>query len=43
MLKELDILIDNITKITDAINDKDIVRLQELLEQSHKTKEALGE
>ena len=43
LLKELDILIDNITKITDAINDKDIVRLQELLEQSHKTKEALGE
>ena len=43
LLKELDILIDNITKITDAINDKDIVRLHELLEQSHKTKEALGE
>lgn len=43
LLKELNILIDNITKITDAINESDINRLQDLLEQSHQTKEALGE
>ena len=43
LLKELNILIDNITKITDAINESDINRLQNLLEQSHQTKEALGE
>ena len=43
LLKELSILIENITKITDAINESDINRLQDLLEQSHQTKEALGE
>jgi prephenate dehydrogenase len=43
LLKELEILINNITQITDAIKDSDQQRLQELLEQAHKTKEALGE
>lgn len=43
LIKELDILKNNIALITDAIEDGDEQRLQEILERAHKTKEALGE
>ena len=43
LIKELDILIDNITNIKNAIQADDKVTLTELLEQGHKVKTALGE
>ena len=43
LITELDILIDNITKIKDAIKAEDRETLAELLEQGHKVKTALGE
>lgn len=43
LITELDILIDNITKIKDAIKTEDRETLAELLEQGHQVKTALGE
>lgn len=43
LITELDILIENITKIIDAIKADDKETLASLLEQGHKVKEALGE
>lgn len=43
LIKELDLLIENINKITDAIKKEDKETLTALLEQAHQTKEALGE
>lgn len=43
LIKELDILIENITNIVDAIKANDKQTLTNLLEQGHKVKEALGE
>ncbi len=43
LVEELDILIDNITKIIDAIKAEDKDSLAELLEQGHRVKEMLGE
>lgn len=43
LIKELDILIKNITGIIDAIKSEDKEKLTNLLEQGHKVKEALGE
>ncbi len=43
LITELDILIENITKIIDAIKAGDKETLADLLEQGHKVKEALGE
>lgn len=43
LVKELDILIDNITQIIDAIKTKDSKTLENLLEKGHKVKEQLGE
>ncbi len=43
LVKELDILIDNITNIIDAIKNEDKTRLTELLEQGHQVKQTLGE
>ena len=43
LITELDILIDNITRIKDAIKDNDREALADLLEQGHKIKQALGE
>ena len=43
LITELDILIENITRIKDAIKDNDRERLADLLEQGHKIKQALGE
>lgn len=43
LITELDILIDNITSIKDAIKENDRERLADLLEQGHKVKQALGE
>lgn len=43
LVEELDILIENITKIINAIKSEDRQALAELLEQGHKVKEALGE
>lgn len=43
LIRELDLLIENINKITDAIKKEDKQTLTQLLEQAHKTKEALGE
>lgn len=43
LMTELDILIDNINLIKDAINRKDREELKALLEKGHKVKEALGE
>lgn len=43
LITELDILIDNITQIKDAIKTNDKEALTELLEQGHKVKTALGE
>ena len=43
LVKELDILIENITKIIDSIKAEDKDSLTALLEQGHKVKESLGE
>ena len=43
LVKELDILIENITQIIDAIKKEDRETLTDLLEQGHKVKQALGE
>lgn len=43
LVKELDILIENITKVSNAIKSEDIEKLTDLLEQGHKVKTALGE
>lgn len=43
LITELDILIENITRIKDAIKDNDRETLADLLEQGHKIKQALGE
>lgn len=43
LITELDILIENITRIIDAIKADDKEALNELLEQGHRVKEALGE
>ncbi len=43
LIAELDILIENITRIIDAIKADDKEALTELLEQGHRVKEALGE
>lgn len=43
LVEELDILIDNITRIIDAIKAEDKERLFALLEQGHQVKQALGE
>lgn len=43
LVKELDILVENITKIVDAVKAEDREALTALLEQGHKVKEALGE
>lgn len=43
LVEELDILIENITKIIDAIKSEDKQALADLLEQGHKVKEMLGE
>ena len=43
LVKELDILIENITKIVNSIKAEDKETLTALLEQGHKVKEALGE
>jgi prephenate dehydrogenase len=43
LITELDILIENITRIKDAIKDNDRETLADLLEQRHNIKQALGE
>lgn len=43
LIKELDILIENITAIINAVKSEDKKTLADLLEQGHKVKEALGE
>ncbi len=43
LVKELDILIENITQIIDSIKADDKETLTALLEQGHKVKESLGE
>lgn len=43
LIEELNVLVENITKISNAIENNDKARLTELLEQAHKVKEALGE
>ncbi|MBQ5382181.1 MAG: prephenate dehydrogenase/arogenate dehydrogenase family protein, partial [Ruminococcus sp.] len=43
LVEELDILIENITRIIDAIKAEDKERLFALLEQGHQVKQALGE
>lgn len=43
LLKELELLAENIGAITDAIKAEDRERLQGLLEKAHKVKEELGE
>ena len=43
LIQELDILIDNITSIINAIKDEDRDRLIDLLEQGHMIKKQLGE
>ena len=43
LVEELDILIDNINRIIDAIKAEDKERLFALLEQGHQVKQALGE
>ncbi len=43
LVEELDILIENITKISDAIKADNIEKLKDLLEQGHKVKTDLGE
>lgn len=43
LVKELDILVENITRISDAIKSENTGELADLLEQGHKVKESLGE
>ncbi len=43
LVEELDILIENITKIINAVKSEDKDKLANLLEQGHKVKEMLGE
>ncbi|MBR2109079.1 MAG: prephenate dehydrogenase [Ruminococcus sp.] len=43
LIKELDTLIDNIHAITDAVKTNDKRKIEQLLEEAHKTKEMLGE
>lgn len=43
LIEELDILIENITKIIDSIKAEDKDTLMELLEQGHRVKQQLGE
>ncbi|HJI62271.1 MAG TPA: hypothetical protein OIM34_10620 [Ruminococcus bromii] len=43
LISELDILIDNITKIKDAIKAEDTDALKALLEKGREVKQALGE
>ena len=43
LIKELDILIENITAIINAVKSEDKKALADLLEKGHKVKEALGE
>lgn len=43
LVEELDILIENITRISDAIKSDNIEKLTDLLEQGHKVKTDLGE
>ena len=43
LVKELDILIENITQIIDAIKKEDRETLTDLHEQGHKVKQSLGE
>ena len=43
LISELDILIDNITKIKDAISAEDTDALKALLEKGREVKQALGE
>lgn len=43
LIGELDLLIENINKITDAIKKEDKAAVEALLEKAHQTKEALGE
>ena len=43
LVKELDILVENITNISNAIKSDNKAELTELLEQGHKVKESLGE
>lgn len=43
LVKELDILVENITNISNAIKSENKEELTELLEQGHKVKESLGE
>ena len=43
LVKELDILVENITNISNAIKSENKEELTELLEQGHKVKQALGE
>lgn len=43
LVKELDILVDNISKIVDAVKKEDREKLTQLLEEGHKVKESLGE
>ncbi len=43
LVKELDILIENITSIINAIKKEDRETLTDLLEQGHKVKQSLGE
>ncbi|MEE0675081.1 MAG: prephenate dehydrogenase dimerization domain-containing protein, partial [Ruminococcus sp.] len=43
LIKELDILIENITAISNAIKSNDSQELSELLERGHRVKQDLGE
>lgn len=43
LVKELDILVENITKIVDAVKAEDKRKLTELLEEGHRVKLSLGE
>ena len=43
LVKELDILVENITNISNAIKSGNKEELTKLLEQGHKVKESLGE
>ena len=43
LVKELDILVENITNISNAIKSENKEELTKLLEQGHKVKESLGE
>ena len=43
LIEELDILVENIGKILDAVKQNDKEKLTELLEEGHKIKQSLGE